>query len=82
MVEHQQAPQASLQGLGAQASVHDSIYDFPWYNLLASNELEVSVDALIILNIQIGLWMVVVVFLLIKALPLFTNPTSAPQASN
>ncbi len=71
MVEHQQAPQASLQGLGAQPSVHhhvhDSIYDFPWYNFFASNELEVSIDALIILNIQKGLWKGVVVFLLIKA---------------
>lgn len=47
--------------------VHDSIYDFPWYNFFASNELEVSIDALIILNIQKGLWEGVVVFLLIKA---------------
>ncbi len=69
MVEHQQASQASLQGLGAQPSVpvHDSIYDFPWYNFFALNELEVSIDALIILNIQKGLWEGVVVFLLIKA---------------
>jgi hypothetical protein len=46
MVEHQQAPPASLQGLGAQPSIHDSIYDFPWYNFFALNELEVSIDAL------------------------------------
>lgn len=67
MVEHQQAPQASLQGLGAQPSVHDSIHDFPWYNFFASNDLEASIDALIILNIQKGVWKGVVAFFSIKA---------------